>query len=198
MFVSRFVFNFVSNKVGYSPFLSSIFLPLLLVLPALSQAQAQSENETATHFYVTAGAVLESNFEFAGNLNNLEEEGSGYYLGGGYSFSEMISLEVGYTEANDYSNNGGQYSDVKMYELSGMTHLRFENPFSPYLRLGLYHASSDDAPSPEIDDTGILYGVGVDYSLSEGQFIRLDFTPGNAEGDELDRLMIGLVVDLQK
>ena len=49
MFVSRFV----SNKVGYSPFLTCLFLPLLLVLPALSQAQAQSENDNAPELVVT-------------------------------------------------------------------------------------------------------------------------------------------------
>ena len=189
---------FVSIKAACSPFSPSLVLSLLAVLLLPFRGLAQNQADTATHFYVTAGAVLESSFEFAGQMNNLEEEGSGFYLGGGYSFNDKISLELGYTGANDYSNNAGQYSDVKIYELSGLTHIRLENPFSPYLRLGLYQASSDDSNTSENEDNGFLYGFGVDYTLSEGQYLRFDFTPGNVDGDELDRLMIGLTVDLQR
>ena len=104
---------FVSIKAACSPFSPSLVLSLLAVLLLPSRGLAQNQADTATHFYVTAGAVLESSFEFAGQMNNLEEEGSGFYLGGGYSFNDKISLELGYTGANDYSNNAGQYSDVK-------------------------------------------------------------------------------------
>jgi hypothetical protein len=188
---------FAFIRAASSLFSQNLVLPILAVLLIPSHALAQNETDTATHFYVTAGAVLESSFEFAGQTNDLEEEGSGFYLGGGYSFNDMISLELGYTGANDYTNNAGQYSDVKMYELSGLTHIRMKNPFSPYLRLGLYQASSDASNTSENEGNGFLYGFGVDYTLSDGQYLRFDFTPGNIEGDELARLMIGLSVDLQ-
>jgi len=107
---------FVSVRVVCFFFSPSHFLPLLAVCLLSAHAQAQSQTNPDTHFYVTAGAVLQSSFEFAGPKNNLEEEGSGYFIGGGYSLNDMISFELGYTGANDYSNNAGQYSDVKMYE----------------------------------------------------------------------------------
>ncbi|MGC6472951.1 MAG: outer membrane beta-barrel protein [Parvibaculales bacterium] len=161
---------------------------LLLVTPSVLHA------EGAKDYYLTMGAVLESDFEFAGNLNDLEEEGSGYYLGAGKLLSDMISLELAFTDANDYSNSAGQVSEVNMIELSGLARLNKDMPVTPYIRLGLYHARADMNNSPGADETGFLYGVGLDYELSEGHSLRLDFTPGSVDGEDLERLMIGLVV----
>lgn len=173
----------------------AVFL-LALSLWAVTSVAAQEENQSRK--YLTVGAVLQSDFEFAGDLNNYEEEGSGYYLGGGYSFNNMVSLELGYTDANDYTAGNGEKSEVSMVELSGLTHMRFDSPLAPYLRVGLYHAETSQHGGLEADENGFFYGVGVDYALSKGQSLRLDFSPANAEGDDLDRLMLGLVVDFQR
>lgn len=104
---------FVFIRAASSLFSRNLVLPILAVILIPSHALAQNQTDTANHFYVTASGVLESSFEFAGQTSDLEEEGSGFYLGGGYSFNDMISLELGYTGANDYTNNAGQYSDEK-------------------------------------------------------------------------------------
>jgi len=169
-----------------------IALTCLLLFPAHSSAQELDP------YYLTLGAVLESDFEFAGDLNELEEEGSGYYLGAGKFLSNLLSFELAYTEANDYTNNIGQTSEVSMVELSGLARLKQEALVTPYVRLGLYHANADLNNSPGTDETGFLFGVGLDYEFSHGRSVRLDFTPGSVEGDDLNRLMIGLVVSINE
>lgn len=171
----------------------SLTFGLLAVLFSVSSPVFAEEPQP---YYLTLGAVLESDFEFAGDLNGLEEEGSGYYIGAGKAFTEMFSLEVAYTDANDYSNNAGQVSEVNMIELSSITSFTNDAALSPYIRVGLYHANADVNNSPGTDETGFLYGVGLDYEFSEGNALRLDFTPGSFEGDDLKRLMIGLVVSI--
>ncbi|MGC6512606.1 MAG: outer membrane beta-barrel protein [Parvibaculales bacterium] len=169
-------------------------LACFLVTIFLAHSQSTLHAEEQGGYYLTVGAVLESDFEFAGNLNELEEEGSGYYLGGGTFLSDTLSLELAYTDANDYSNDAGQVSEVNMIELSGLARWNRDIPVTPYVRLGLYHASADLNNSPGVDETGFLYGVGLDYEFSQGHSLRLDFTPGSIDGEDLDRLMIGLVV----
>ncbi len=190
----RFQFTIFQFALQFALICAVFSLASLLGLA--SPVAAQEENQSRK--YLTVGAVLQSDFEFAGDLNNYEEEGSGYYLGGGYSFNDTVSLELGYTDANDYTASNGEKSEVSMVELSGLTHMRFDSPISPYLRVGLYHAETAQHGGLEADENGFFYGVGVDYALSQGQSLRLDFSPASVEGDDLDRLMLGLVVDFQR
>lgn len=156
--------------------------------------QASAESGARKSFYVTTAAVLESDFEFAGDLNNEEEESSGYYLGIGYDALEWLSVEAGYTDANDYWNNNGLSSEVRMFEISALARMNVGENLSPYLRLGVYDASTQMGGPAAADssETGVLWGLGVDYALTQRSGLRADFTPGDLDDDGLDRLMIGV------
>ena len=76
--------------------LAKLILSLMLTGPAAA--------ENLSGFYMSAAAVLESDFDFAGNANDQDEEGSGNFLAAGYRWSDRLSTELAYTDANDYKN----------------------------------------------------------------------------------------------
>ena len=73
--------------------LAKLILSLMLTGPAAA--------ENLSGFYMSAAAVLESDFDFAGNANDQDEEGSGNFLAAGYRWSNRLSTELAYTDAND-------------------------------------------------------------------------------------------------
>ena len=166
----------------------TIILGFLTVLPARSQE--------LTPYYLTLGAVIQSDYEFAGDLNDRAEEGNGYYTGAGKELSDMLNLELAYTDINNYSSSSGTETEARLIELSGIARFNQGAAVIPYVRLGVYHTTSDRQNTAGIEDSGFLYGVGFDYEFSEGKAIRLDFTPGSVGGDDLDRLMIGMIISL--
>ncbi|MGB0343263.1 MAG: outer membrane beta-barrel protein [Parvibaculales bacterium] len=163
-------------------------------------AQADSRMDKA---YVSVAAIVSSDFEFAGDINGEQEEGSGFMLGVGYRQGQQLSYELAYTQANDYANDQGSYSKVYHWEAVALLHPAGEHAVSPYLRAGLYHARSRSnlyidgisTVSGTSDKTEALIGAGVDYRLAPGRLVRLDFTRGGLKAeDRLDRLSLGLVM----
>ena len=81
-----------------------------LILSFVLSGPVAAENMSGP--YLVAAAVLESDFDFAGDANAQDEEGSGNFLSVGYRWSDRLSTELAYTDANDYktSNLGPQRS----------------------------------------------------------------------------------------
>ena len=186
--------------------LSSLLSSLLLSSLALSGGARAA---AAPGFYVSVGAILESDFDFAGNVNEQDEEGSGNLLALGYRWSDLLSGEIVYTDANDYRNVQFGSSEVNMWEAAALIHIpalldrqthidtSYGGDFAPYLRLGAYRAEFREDWTAGIRSSssdGLLWGVGVDYEVRPGGIVRLDYTPGSIDGDTLDRLTLGLVV----
>jgi opacity protein-like surface antigen len=169
-----------------------------LFTTAPAQADSRMDNT-----YLSVAAIASSDFEFAGDINREQEEGSGYMLGVGYRQSKQLSYELAYTQANDYANDQGSYSKVYHWEAVALLHPAGEHAVSPYLRAGAYHARSRSnlfingvsTVSGTRDKTEALIGAGVDYRLAPGRLVRLDFTRGGLKAeDRLDRLSLGLVM----
>ena len=100
--------------------LSSLLSSLLLSSLALSGGAGAA---AAPGFYVSVGAILESDFDFAGNVNEQDEEGSGNLLALGYRWSDLLSGEIVYTDANDYRNVQFGSSEVNMWEAAALIHI---------------------------------------------------------------------------
>ena len=72
----------------------------MLILSVLLAGPVAAENLSGP--YLAAAAVMESDFEFAGNANDQQEEGSGNLLAVGFRWPDRFSTELAYTDANDY------------------------------------------------------------------------------------------------
>ena len=167
----------------------------MLILSVLLAGPVAAENLSGP--YLAAAAVLESDFEFAGNANDQQEEGSGNLLVVGFRWSDRFSTELAYTDANDYKNDQFGTARVDMWEVAALIHGAFEGQFDPYVRLGAYRAVTRETGASGVSSKksdGLLWGLGVDYRLAPGGVVRLEYTPGSFEGDDLDRLMLGAVL----
>lgn len=155
--------------------------------------------------YLTVAAIERSDFEFAGDINAEQEQGSGYMLGIGVRQSDWLSYELDYSRANNYANDQGSYSRIYHWEAVALVHPWQFNAFTPYLRIGAYNAKSrsnlvvngSSQVSGNSTKNDVLFGAGLDYRLAEGKMLRVDFTRGGeAREDRLDRLSFGLVPHL--
>ncbi len=164
----------------------------------ITQAQAQVESG----MYLGVNAVLESDFEFAGEVNDQQEKGSGFNIGLGYVYSDVVSFELAYTEANNYENEVVGTSKVDIWELDMLVHQRFDDmALAPFVRLGFYQANSQEDTMfnrNKMTDEGVLYAIGLDYNFDRHRAVRIDYTPGSTDGDNdgLNRIMVGLIVHL--
>jgi len=166
-----------------------------LILSLILSGPVAAENISGP--YLAAAAVLESDFEFAGNANDQQEEGSGNFLAAGFRWSDTLSTELACTDANDYKNDQFGTAQVDMWEVAALIHGAFEGPFDPYVRVGAYRAESRETGASGVSSKksdGLLWGLGIDYRLAPGGVVRFEYTPGSFEGDELDRLMLGAVL----
>jgi opacity protein-like surface antigen len=169
--------------------LASFILSLLLSGPVAA--------ENLSGFYLSAAAVLESDFDFAGNANAQDEEGSGNLLAIGYRWSDRLSTGLAYTDANDYENQQFGTSQVNMWEIGALFHGAYAGKFDPYFRLSAYRAEFREDWTEGIrgnTSEGLLWGLGLDYRLTPGGVVRLEYAPGSLDGDDLDRLMLGAVL----
>ena len=147
--------------------------------------------------YLVAAAVLESDFDFAGDANAQDEEGSGNFLSVGYRWSDRLSTELAYTDANDYKNQQFGTSQVDMWEVAALIHGGYAGQFDPYFRLYAYRAEFRENWTEGIrgnTSEGLLWGLGLAYRLTPGGVVRLDYAPCSFGGDDLDRLMLGAVL----
>lgn len=158
-------------------------------------------------YYAAISGVLRSDLEIGGNLNAYEETAAGYMLAAGYRFDDWLSTELAYMRGNDYERRGPDDSgkaQVEIWELAGLISYppltRTMPRLHPYARLAWIYADAKDtskeATKRSDNDNMIVWGVGVDYTLASGRYLRLDYTEGGFDSDEsLERLTLGLVVD---
>ena len=104
-----------------------------LILSFVLSGPVAAENMSGP--YLVAAAVLEGNFDFAGDANAQDEEGSGNFLAVGYRWSDRLSTELAYTDANDYKNQQFGTSKVDMWEVAALIHGGYAGQFDPYFRL---------------------------------------------------------------
>ena len=169
--------------------LAKLILSLMLTGPAAA--------EILSGFYMSAAAVLESDFNFAGNANDQDEEGSGNFLAAGYRWSDRLSTELAYTDANDYKNQQFGTSQVDIWEVAALIHGGYEGKIDPYFRPSAYRAEFRENWTEGVrgnTSEGLLWGVGLDYRLTPGGVVRLEYAPGSFDGDDLDCLMLGAVL----
>jgi hypothetical protein len=166
-----------------------------LILSFVLSGPVAAENMSGP--YLVAAAVLESDFDFAGDANAQDEEGSGNFLAVGHRWSDRLSTELAYTDANDYKNQQFGTSKVDMWEAAALIHGGYAGQFDPYFRLGAYRAEFRENWTEGIrgnTSEGLLWGLGLAYRLTPGGVVRLDYAPGSFGGDDLDRLMLGAVL----
>ena len=144
-----------------------------------------------------AAAVLEGDFDFAGDANAQEEEGSGNFFAVGYRWSDRLSTELAYTDANDYKNQQFGTSKVDMWEVAALIHGGYAANLILISDCSAYRAEFRENWTEGIrgnTSEGLLWGLGLAYRLTPGGVVRLDYAPGSFGGDDLDRLMLGAVL----
>ena len=84
-----------------------------------------------------------------------------------------------------------------MWEVAALIHGGYAGQFDPYSRLGTYRAEFCENWAKGIrgnTSERVLWGLGLDYRLTPGGVVRLDYARGGFGCDDLDRLMLGVVL----
>jgi OOP family OmpA-OmpF porin len=119
---------------------------------------------------------------------------------GGYKFSPMISAELGYADFGKQHASGtllgvAASADVKVnaWELDGVGSWPIANKFSVLGRLGVYRAESKASGNASFagiavstngkaSNTGLTYGIGAGYDITQAVTARLEFQRYNKVG----------------
>lgn len=81
--------------------------------------------------------------------------------------------------------------------MAALIHGGYAGQFDPYFLLGAYRAEFRENWTEGIrgnTSEGLLWGLGLAYRLTPGGVARLDYAPGSFGGDDLNRLMLGTVL----
>ena len=115
----------------------------------------------------------------------------GYNIGvyGGYLYdlgSVVLGAELGYTRVTLEADDDLVDEDVDIDVLALSGRVGYDaGAFLPYLKLGYFDAS--DADDDDADSlTGFLYGLGVDYALSDNFLVGAEYVRHDVQdvGDE--------------
>jgi opacity protein-like surface antigen len=143
-------------------------------------------------FYIF-GAISNTDADVAlGGLNSIDDDDSSFTLGGGYEFSEYLSLEAAY---RDFGNQAGQTdcppgfacliipllteADVTAFSVSVLGSFRITDTLDGYGRLGVTRWDVEfDGISSAFDDSGedLHYGVGLRWSFEDHWKIFAEYT----------------------
>ena len=127
------------------------------------------------------------NGEFSGVGDDTDRDFDAYGLHAGYNYdfgNYVLGAELDYNKADidDISE------DVDMTRLRGR--LGYDlGRFMPYVTLGAAHLSGDDIDGIDLSETGVTYGIGAEYLVTErfsvgAEYSRADFS----DVDDIDNL----------
>ena len=165
------------------------FLAIVLTLNIPTQLNAAE----ASHFYIGINA---SNLTFdIENTSSTFGSNSSAALVLGYDINNIVAVEASYISPGIFSRTGGSDEDISYgASLFARANLRFERTTLFFLggatKLGVTNAS--------YDDTGLAYGMGIDFyglkntalTLKYANFFDSETTTGN-NAVKLDGISLG-------
>ncbi|CAH6843905.1 Outer membrane protein [Vibrio chagasii] len=106
---------------------------------------------------------------------NLDSDGMGYNLYGGYQFNRIVGVELGYNDYADYKKGTDKLSPTSV-SVSANLGYTFDNTIRPFVLAGLSSVDLNANKSAGYADdsgTGFHFGLGVEYTPIENLTLRL-------------------------
>jgi len=134
-----------------------------------------------------------------------DEKDTAWKIFGGYQLNRNFAAEFGYTDLGEISASGfgvNVSAETTAWELSGIGSWPLTNQFSVFGRLGFYRAETEGRSnvgvSADSDNTGLTFGVGVQYNFSRnlglrGEWQRYSDVGENGDESDIDVLGVSLV-----
>lgn len=128
----------------------------------------------------------QGNAELSDNRGESDYDGYGIHAGYLFDFGQVIAgAELDYNKADLDEVDG----DADLWRLRGRVGYDMGR-FQPYATLGAARISTDE-DALDISETGITYGIGAEYLVTENfsvgaEYSRSDFSDAVTEGIDLD------------
>ncbi len=91
-----------------------------------------------------------------------------YKLYGGYQFNPTWAIELGYNDLGKFRG-----ADIETYTLAAVHTIQLQERWALFGKLGASENRPDAAGTG--DNTGLLLGIGVVYSLNKNLGVRLEY-----------------------
>jgi len=101
------------------------------------------------------------------NHGDLDPDGLGYNLYGGYYFNRIVGIEGNYSDYGDMKTNGQKSMAPTSASVSANLGYTFDNGIRPFALVGLSYVdlhANDSANMSDDTGTGFHFGLGVEYS----------------------------------
>ena len=170
-----------------------------LLATALLTGMMSSAAFADTNFYIGAGVgQAEVDFQEIAGTSVQDDSDTSWKIYGGYNFNQHFAVELAYTDLGESDVTIlGQDTDIDADVLS--IALVGKYPVSEQIdvfgKLGYADIDADadvaGVGSTSVSESDVLYGLGVDYAVTEQVDIRLEWERMDFE-DEVDNVTLGV------
>lgn len=139
---------------------------LLVALPLVFLAASASASDANTGPYLGAGIGVAQSAD-TDNYQDLDADGVGYNVYGGYYFNRIVGVEGNYNDYADMKANGQKSMAPTSASVSANLGYTFDNTIRPFALVGLSYVdlnANDNALMTDDSGVGFHFGVGVEYS----------------------------------
>lgn len=106
-------------------------------------------------------------------------------IGLGYRFDSPWAIELTYQQTDaDFESPLIGDTEIDLWHLGALYHLKSQNNFQPFLSFGLGNADFDNDPMDGDDETQVNAGVGVKWSFTEKAALRGDLKLFGGNSDD--------------
>ena len=171
-----------------SKYLVGVFAIAAAALAAPASAQMSAPSLSSAYI---GGSLGQSELDLDCEGASCEKKDTAWRIFGGYQFSKHFSAELGYANLGEATIDFGPGDTVSAegtaWDISAVGMLPV-GPVSLYGRLGLYRADTElrDSLSGESADdtnTGVFWGLGLQFDISKNLGVRAEWQQYNDVGD---------------
>ena len=166
---------------------SLLVLGVAVGLAGVPAARAQSALGGPDAAWYAGGAVGQSSNALCKQpfgVGVCDDSDTAYRIFAGYQVNRYLALEFGYHQLGDTTLSSAgltQTVESKAFDLVAVGNLPVAQRFGVYGKLGLYRASLDfssnlpGVANQSFDNTGLTYGVGVQYDVTPRLGLRAEW-----------------------
>lgn len=157
--------------------LSTIFIPALVINPAVTSAQSATQSGVRAYLGAGLGYYRLNDENFLDENESLKDDRDAWKAFGGFEINRVFSLEVGYADFGR-TRDGSASMEVDGWTLAGVAALPLSRTFAPYAKVGqlFWDRRREFGPFTRDDDgDDLFYGVGVRFMLTESTDLRLEY-----------------------
>ena len=131
---------------------------------------------TEPKYYLGANIGSAKSKDICQNLSICEIKGKIWKIYGGYPLSDMVKAEVGYANLGrlgEQENNTTDTSKIKGLTASLLATYPINESIKLFGRAGVFKQNTNNSTESNYSDNiNPVYGIGVDYELSDGVMVR--------------------------